>query len=94
MMKMMIKIKMGITQPIFKLGPPDFAQQQIFVIPTNDDNDDDYNDYDDSNDDNDDDGNDNEKPKWPPKKTYSLKVKIRNQRHNKRSTWTRRGGQK
>ena len=86
MMKMMIKTKMGINQPIFKLGPPDFAQQQIFIISINDDNDDDYND--------DDDGNDNEKPKWPPKKTYSLKVKIRNQRHNKRSTWTRRGGQK
>ena len=49
MMKMMIKTKMGITQPIFKLGPPDFAQQQIFIIPTNEDNDDDYNDKEENN---------------------------------------------
>ena len=42
---------MAITQPIFKLGLPDFAWQQIQIIPTDDDDDD--NDYD-----------DNEKLKW------------------------------
>ena len=44
---------MAITQPIFKLGLPDFAWQQIQITPTYDDDD---------NDDNDD---DLEKPKWP-----------------------------
>ena len=39
---------MAITQLIFKVGPPDLAQQQIQKIPTDDDdNDDDDNDDDD-----------------------------------------------
>ena len=46
---------MEITQPLFKLGPPDFAWQQIQVIPTDDD--DDGDDYDNNDDD--------EKPKLP-----------------------------
>ena len=32
---------MAITQPVFKLGPPDFAWEQIYVIPTDNHNDDD-----------------------------------------------------
>ena len=32
---------MAITQPIFKLEPPDFAWQQIQIISTDDNNDDD-----------------------------------------------------
>ena len=47
---------MAITQPIFKPGAPDFAWQQIQIIPTDgDDND--------NNDDND--NYDDEKPQWP-----------------------------
>ena len=45
---------MGITQSIFKLGPPASAWQQIQIIATD-------NDYDD---DNDDDYNDDEKTRW------------------------------
>ena len=41
---MMMKItKMAITQPILKIGPPDFAWDQIYIIPT-----DDYNEYNDN----------------------------------------------
>ena len=32
---------MAITQPIFKIEPPDFAWLQIQIISTDDDNDDD-----------------------------------------------------
>ena len=52
--RMTTKNKMAITWPIFKLGPPDFAWQQIQRIPADDDDDD-----------NDDHDNDDEKPKWP-----------------------------
>ena len=55
---------MAITEPILKLGPPDFAWQQIQIIPTDDVNNDDYNDDNDVDDDDDDD-NDDEKPNWP-----------------------------
>ena len=34
---------MAVTQPIFKLEPPDFAWQQIQIISTDDNNDDDNN---------------------------------------------------
>ena len=34
---------MAVTQPIFKLDPPDFAWQQIQIISTDDDDDDDNN---------------------------------------------------
>ena len=41
---------MAVTQPIFKLEPPDFAWQQIQIISTDDDdNDDDKDDDDDNN---------------------------------------------
>ena len=57
---------MGITQSIFKLGPPAFAWQQIQIIATDNDYDDNNDDNDDDDDDNDnDDGNDDdEKLKW------------------------------
>ena len=45
---------MAVTQPIFKLEPPDFAWQQIQIITTDDDDDND----DDDNDDDDNEGND------------------------------------
>ena len=45
---------MAVTQPIFKLEPPDFSWQQIQIIST-DDNDDDDNDNDSDDDDNDED---------------------------------------
>ena len=49
---------MAITQSFFEPGAPNFAQQQIQIIPTDDDKiDDDY-----DNEDGDD--NDYEKPKW------------------------------
>ena len=66
MMTMMIIImmlmKMSITLPIFKLGPPNFAWEQIQTIPTNDDNEDDDNDNgdDDNEDDNYDDHEDDD----------------------------------
>ena len=47
---------MAVTQPIFKLEPPDFAWQQIQIIPTDDENNEDYND---------DDTDDDAKVKWP-----------------------------
>ena len=57
--------KMAIPQPIFKLGPTAFAQEQIQTIPTDDaDDDDDDDNEDDDDDDNNDDNNDDEKPKW------------------------------
>ena len=34
---------MTVTQPIFKLEPPDFAWQQIYIISTDDNDDDDNN---------------------------------------------------
>ena len=47
---------MDITQPIFKLEPPDFAWQQIQIIPNCDDDDDNNNNnINDSNDDDDED---------------------------------------
>ena len=50
---------MAVTQPIFKLEPPDFAWQQIQIISTDDNNYDD-NDNDNNNDnDKDDDGDNN-----------------------------------
>ena len=66
---------MAVTQPIFKLEPPDFAWQQIQIISTDDDDDDydndvddndidvDDNDYDNNNDDNNDDDNNNKNHK-------------------------------
>ena len=45
---------MAVTQPIFKLEPPDFAWQQIQIITTDDDD----NGDDDDNDDDDNEGND------------------------------------
>ena len=57
---MMMKIKMDIARPNLKLGAPDFAWQQIQIIPTDDENDhgDDDDDYDDNDDDSDDDDDD------------------------------------
>ena len=55
---------MATSQPIFKLGYPDFPRQQIQIIPTDDDNDDNDNDDNDNNYNNDDDDGD-ERPKWP-----------------------------
>ena len=55
-MKMMMKIKIPITRPFFKLGTPDFTWWYFQIIPTGDDNnfgdvnvevDSDDNDYDD-----------------------------------------------
>ena len=51
-MMIIMKPKMVITQPVFKVIPPYFVQFQIQIIHT----DDDYND---------DDDNDEEKQKWP-----------------------------
>ena len=51
---------MDITQPIFKLQPPDFAWQQIQIIPNCDDDDDDDNNNNNSNDNNDDDNDDDD----------------------------------
>ena len=34
MMIMMMKIIIAVTQSIFKLGPPDFTWEYIFIIPT------------------------------------------------------------
>ena len=51
---------MAVTQPIFKLEPPDFAWQQIQIISTDDDNDDNNN-INNNNDDNDDNNNNNNK---------------------------------
>ena len=49
---------MAVTQPIVKLEPPDFAWQQIKIIPTDDDNDNNNdNDDDDSNNNNNNDKN-------------------------------------
>ena len=48
---------MAITQPIFKLEPPDFACQQIQIISTDDNN----NNNDNNNDDDDDNNNNNDK---------------------------------
>ena len=59
MMKMM-KIKMSITHPIFKLGAPDFVWQQFQIIPTDDDNVNVEVDSDDNGDYNDDDEHDDE----------------------------------
>ena len=53
---------MVITQLIFMPGPPDFAWQQIQIIPTNDDDHDDDN-HDNYDDDDDDDDDNDEKPK-------------------------------
>ena len=50
MINMMMKIKMVIAWPIIELGDPNFAWQQIQIIPkddTNNDDDDDYNEGDD-----------------------------------------------
>ena len=41
MINMMMKIKMVITWPIIELGDPNFALQQIQIIPTDDNNEDD-----------------------------------------------------
>ena len=49
---------MAVTQPIFKLEPPDFAWQQIQIISTDDNNNDDN---DNNNDDDDDNNNNNDK---------------------------------
>ena len=46
MIMMIMKNEMAITQPIFKLGPQNFARQQMQIIPTDEDNDDDDNDDD------------------------------------------------
>ena len=54
-MIMMMKMITAVTQPIFKLGPPDFAWQQIWLIPTDDDDDEEDDDNDDNNDSNDND---------------------------------------
>ena len=53
---------MTITQPIFKLEPPNFARQQMQIIPTdeNHDDDDDKDDNDDNDDDKDDDDDENQ----------------------------------
>ena len=53
---------MAITQPIFKLEPPDFAWYQIQIISTDDNNYDD-NDNDNNNDKDDDDDNNNNNDK-------------------------------
>ena len=55
---------MGITQSIFKLGPPAFAWQQIQIIATDNDYDDNNDDNDDDDDDNDNGNDDDEKLKW------------------------------
>ena len=47
MIMMIMKNEMAITQPIFKLGPQNFARQQMQIIPTDEDNDDDDNDHND-----------------------------------------------
>ena len=47
---------MAVTQPIFKLEPPDFAWQQIQIISTDDNNNDDN-----ENDDDDDNNHNNDK---------------------------------
>ena len=52
------KIKMVITRLIFELGAPNFARQQIQIIPTDDEND--HGDDDDGNDDDSDDDDDND----------------------------------
>ena len=51
---------MAVTQPIFKLEPPDFAWQQIQIIST-DDNNNDNNDNDNKNDDDDNNNHNNDK---------------------------------
>ena len=51
MMKMMIKMIITVSQLILKVGPPDFALQQIQIIPTDDFGDYGQNDDDDNDDD-------------------------------------------
>ena len=41
MMMMIMMMIVAVTQSIFKLGPPEFAWKQIYIISI-DDNDDDY----------------------------------------------------
>ena len=48
MMIMMMKMIIAVTQSILKLGPPNFAWNQVQIISNSDD---DYDDYDDDNDD-------------------------------------------
>ena len=60
MIMMIMKNEMAITQPIFKLGPQNFAGQQMQIIPTDEDNDDDDNDDDDDDDIDDNDHDDHE----------------------------------
>ena len=57
---------MGITQSIFKLGPPASAWQQIQIIATD-------NGYDDVNDDN---YNDDEKTRCSPKKKTDISPQL------------------
>ena len=50
MMMIIIKIIIAVTQSIFKLGPPDFAWKQIYIISNIYDDDDDEKDDDDYDD--------------------------------------------
>ena len=67
---------MAVTQPIFKLEPPDFAWQQIQIISTDDNNDDDDNNNNNNNDDDDDNNNDKNHKSFEGRATKCFQVFI------------------